>query len=127
MSMPTTAQPLLLAAKFHRPAAPRHPVARPALVARLNVGLAANHPLTLIAAPAGYGKTTLAAQWAAQLDRPAAWLALDEADDDAGELQSDDLCRLSSEQWVRRWGQYVSARGSWFDIAAGPVSISSSG
>ena len=80
--MPTTAQPLLLAAKFHRPAAPRHQVARPALVARLNVGLAANHPLTLIAAPAGYGKTTLAAQWAAQLDMPVTWLALDEADDD---------------------------------------------
>jgi ATP/maltotriose-dependent transcriptional regulator MalT len=36
----------------------------------------------LIAAPAGYGKTTLAAQWTAQLDRPLTWLALDEADDD---------------------------------------------
>jgi hypothetical protein len=50
----------------------------------------------------------------------------DEADDDAGEFQSDDLCRLSSEQLVKRWGQYVSARGSWFDIAAGPAAISSS-
>ena len=56
--------PALLAAKFHRPAAPRHAVPRPALVARLNDGLAAGRPLTLIAAPAGYGKTTLAAEWA---------------------------------------------------------------
>ncbi len=74
--------PPLLAAKFHRPIAPRHLVARPALLARLNAGLAAGHPLTLIAAPAGYGKTTLAVQWAAQLDQPVTWLAQEEADDD---------------------------------------------
>ena len=81
MPAPTPAPPLL-AAKFHRPIASRHQVARPALLARLNAGLAAGHPLTLIAAPAGYGKTTLAAQWAAQLDQPVTWLALEEADDD---------------------------------------------
>lgn len=40
--------------------------------------------------------------------------------------QSDDLYRLSHEQLLKRWGQYVSARGSWFDIAAGPSIISSS-
>ena len=80
--MPTPFAPPLLTVKFHQPAAPRHQVVRPALVARLNDGLAAGRPLTLIAAPAGYGKTTLAAQWTAQLDRPVAWLALDEADDD---------------------------------------------
>ena len=77
-----TIAPPLLTAKFHRPTAPRHLVARPALVARLHDGLAAGRPLTLIAAPAGYGKTTLAAAWAAQLTCPVAWLALDEADDD---------------------------------------------
>ncbi len=75
-------QPTLLTAKFHRPAAPRRAVPRPALTVRLNDGLAAGRPLTLIAAPAGYGKTPLAAAWAGQLDRPVAWLALDEADDD---------------------------------------------
>ena len=78
MSAPT---PTLLAAKFHRPAAPRHAVPRPALMARLNDGLAAGRPLTLVAAPAGSGKTTLAAQWAAA-GRPVAWLALDEAEAD---------------------------------------------
>ena len=81
MSAPPFAPPLLTV-KFHQPAAPRHQVARPALVTRLNEGLAAGHPLTLVAAPAGYGKTTLAAQWTAQLERAVAWLALDEADDD---------------------------------------------
>jgi LuxR family maltose regulon positive regulatory protein len=78
----TASTPALIAAKLHRPAPPHHAVTRPALVARLNAGLAAGGRVTLISAPAGYGKTTLAAEWAAQLDRPVAWLSLDEADDD---------------------------------------------
>lgn len=82
MPTPSTSQPALLATKFHRPTPPRHAVPRPALVDRLNDGLAAARPLTLIAAPAGYGKTTLAAQWVAQVVCPVAWLSLDEADDD---------------------------------------------
>ncbi len=51
---------------------------------------------------------------------------LDAADDgDSG--QSDDLCRLSSEQLNKCWRQYVSARTSWFDVAAGPLEILSAG
>lgn len=53
-------------------------------------------------------------------------VGLDAADDgDTG--QTDDLCRLSSEQLNKRWGQYVSARTSWFDVAAGPLEILSGG
>ena len=37
-------------------------------------------PLTLVSAPAGYGKSVLVAQWAAQLDSPIAWLSLDAGD-----------------------------------------------
>jgi LuxR family transcriptional regulator, maltose regulon positive regulatory protein len=39
--------------------------------------------LVLLVAPAGYGKTTLAAQWAERERRPCAWLAAEESDDDA--------------------------------------------
>ena len=39
--------------------------------------------LTLISAPAGFGKTTLVGEWLAGCGRPAAWLSLDEADNDA--------------------------------------------
>ncbi|MBE0688127.1 MAG: LuxR family transcriptional regulator, partial [Anaerolineaceae bacterium] len=63
-------------------------VTRSRLVRQLNNGL--HHTLTLISAPAGFGKTTLAANWVAELQRilpnmPAtkvAWLSLSEIDND---------------------------------------------
>jgi LuxR family maltose regulon positive regulatory protein len=42
--------------------------------------------LTLIAAPAGYGKTTLIAEWLHTLDLPVAWLSLDSEDNDPGRI-----------------------------------------
>jgi LuxR family transcriptional regulator, maltose regulon positive regulatory protein len=44
---------------------------------------AAGH-VTLISAPAGFGKTTLAARWVRQEGGPVAWLSLDEGDNDLG-------------------------------------------
>ncbi len=38
--------------------------------------------LTLISAPAGFGKTTLVSEWIAGCEGPAAWLSLDERDND---------------------------------------------
>jgi len=38
--------------------------------------------LTLVSAPAGYGKTTLVAEWLRAAGLPVAWLSLDEADND---------------------------------------------
>jgi LuxR family maltose regulon positive regulatory protein len=55
-------------------------VRRPRLIGRLNEGL--HRRLTLISAPAGFGKTTLLGEWIAGCQRPAAWLSLDEADSD---------------------------------------------
>ncbi|MDW8404214.1 LuxR C-terminal-related transcriptional regulator [Chloroflexus sp.] len=72
----------LLITKITLPLPTPTTLARPHLVARLNEGLAHQSRLSLIAAPAGYGKTTLAATWSAQCARPIAWLSLDEADDD---------------------------------------------
>ena len=39
-------------------------------------------PLTLISAPAGYGKSTLASMWLEASDFPSAWISLDEGDND---------------------------------------------
>lgn len=58
-------------------------IPRPHLIEKLNTGLIGK--LTLISAPAGYGKTTLAVAWLQQLAETVpytAWLSLDEDDDD---------------------------------------------
>jgi len=40
------------------------------------------HPLTLVSAPAGFGKTTLISAWVTQTERGVAWLSLDHEDND---------------------------------------------
>src|SRR5512147_2257180 len=57
-------------------------VPRPRLVDLLNEGLYTKRKLTLISAPAGFGKTTLVVDWLKQTNLPVAWLSLDEADND---------------------------------------------
>jgi LuxR family maltose regulon positive regulatory protein len=55
-------------------------VSRPRLLERLNEGLHSN--LTLISAPAGFGKTTLVSEWVEGIERPTAWLSLDAGEND---------------------------------------------
>ena len=60
---------------------------RPDLIARLNAGLEADRALTLVCAPAGFGKSSLLSEWAAVLAprRPpveVAWISLDDSDND---------------------------------------------
>lgn len=57
-------------------------VPRPQLIERLNQGLLLGHKLTLISAPAGFGKTTLVGEWVTAVEQPVAWLSLDEGDND---------------------------------------------
>lgn len=78
----STAIPLL-ETKLFAPRWRAGQVSRPRLTARFNDGL--NRPLTLVAAPAGSGKTTLLAEWLADpaVARTAAWVSLDEADNDS--------------------------------------------
>jgi LuxR family transcriptional regulator, maltose regulon positive regulatory protein len=71
--------PLLLA-KLTPPPIRANPIARPRLTEALAHG--ATGPLTLISAPAGYGKTTLLSAWARQGAAPIAWLSLDRNDND---------------------------------------------
>jgi LuxR family maltose regulon positive regulatory protein len=76
-------KPNLVATKLHQPTPSPRRIGRPHLVARLNQGLAAGRQLTLVSAPAGFGKSSLISEWAVGLDRPVAWLSLDEGDDEA--------------------------------------------
>src|ERR1700730_831235 len=71
----------LLETKFYAPRWGRGRVHRRRLSERLNAG--AQSKLTLVSAPAGFGKTTLLAEWLAALpphEPRAAWLSLDQAD-----------------------------------------------
>jgi len=71
---------VLLATKLHVPRPRPGFVARPRLAERLDDGLAQG--LVLVCAPAGYGKTTLLAEWIQRGEHPVAWLCLDPADND---------------------------------------------
>jgi LuxR family maltose regulon positive regulatory protein len=70
----------LLLTKLTVPRPPAGLIPRPRLSARL--AASAPRPLTLIAAPAGFGKTTLVSEWARQCELPIAWVSLDAADSD---------------------------------------------
>jgi LuxR family maltose regulon positive regulatory protein len=70
----------ILRTKLHPPFLPTDLVPRPHLLARLEKGLSCS--LTLVSAPAGYGKTTLLAAWVASSERRSAWLQLGEEDSD---------------------------------------------
>ena len=79
-----SAPPALLETKFYVPRARRDLVPRPRLAERLDRGSASK--LTLVSAPAGFGKTTLLSEWlaagpgAAADRRRVAWLSLDRGD-----------------------------------------------
>ena len=70
----------ILATKLYMPPPRPRLVLRPRLVEQLNAGL--HRKLTLISAPAGFGKTTLVSEWVAHCEQTVAWLSLDEGDSD---------------------------------------------
>ena len=72
----------LLTTKLYAPRLRADLVPRPRLVARLDDGLRRGQGVTLISAPAGFGKTTIVSEWLAAHDGPAAWFSLDEGDSD---------------------------------------------
>jgi LuxR family transcriptional regulator, maltose regulon positive regulatory protein len=73
-------QDALVATKLYVPLPRPGFIARPRLADRLAEG--SGGALTLVSAPAGFGKTALLAHWARGLRRPVAWLSLDGGDND---------------------------------------------
>lgn len=76
-------QQSLLTTKLHVPLVADTLISRPRLIGRLNEGL--KHRLTLISAPAGFGKTTLLSDWHINASRSGvavAWVSLDKDDND---------------------------------------------
>src|SRR5215469_15964378 len=100
--------------KFFVPAAPHALVNRPRLFSLLDEGR--RRPLTLISAPAGFGKTTLLSAWV-QAQKPGnphvAWVSLDEADNDPVRFWSYVLTALDRVQPARYSGMiaYLQSEG----------------
>jgi len=86
----------LLKTKLHIPVAPVSRVVRPHLLDLLNE--VKRKALTIISAPAGFGKTTLLAEWIAQTSLPLAWLSLDNGDNDPYRFLSYLIASLESIQ-----------------------------
>jgi LuxR family maltose regulon positive regulatory protein len=70
----------LLESKYRVPGRRPNAVARPRLAERVSV--ASRSALTVLSAPAGFGKTTLLTEWLATVPADAAWLSLDHRDND---------------------------------------------
>jgi len=68
----------ILQTKLYIPPPRPDAIPRPHLIERLDAGR--QRKLTLVAAPAGFGKTTLVSEWTTGCSQPVAWLSLDEAD-----------------------------------------------
>jgi LuxR family maltose regulon positive regulatory protein len=74
-----TLVPALIRTKLHRPPLPTDWVPRPQLLSRLDQQR--ERPITLVSAPAGFGKTTLLSAWLERCAWRSAWLSLDDDDD----------------------------------------------
>ncbi len=82
MTMPIDPVPSTLSTKLHIPPLRADALRRSRLIQRLEDGVHEGRTLTLISAPAGFGKTTLITAWLQQSQRQAAWLSLDDGDND---------------------------------------------
>jgi LuxR family maltose regulon positive regulatory protein len=79
MAIEATIDPFL-STKLHRPLVDVNHVHRPNLFERLDQ--CRSRPLTLVSAPAGYGKSVLVSCWLKQCGIPSTWFSLDENDND---------------------------------------------
>lgn len=77
-----TSEPTITATKVTTPDPPHRYLDRERLVHALDASIEERRGFILVSAPAGSGKSTLLSGWLAHRDRPAAWLQVDEGDDD---------------------------------------------
>jgi LuxR family maltose regulon positive regulatory protein len=96
----------LLTTKLYIPPVRAGLVPRPRLIERLDEGLRSGRRLTLISAPAGFGKTTLVSEWVhgrgcrSEVTSPlrVAWLSLDEGDSDLARFLAYFIAALQSTE-----------------------------
>ncbi len=84
----------ILTTKLNVPQPRPNLVSRPRLIQRLEEGLI--YKVTLLSAPAGFGKTTLLSDWVHQSENAFAWLSLDEGDNDLSRFWSYAIAAIQS-------------------------------
>ncbi len=72
----------LLSTKFHIPRTRANGVSRPRLTKKLLAAVKRPSSFVLLSGPAGFGKTTLLGEFVTELQRPVAWMSVDEGDND---------------------------------------------
>ena len=97
----------LLTTKLFVPTPRPSLIYRPHLVQRLDDALQQGQPLTLVSAPAGYGKTTLASAWLQSSGHACAWVSLDEGDNDPATFLS--YCIAALQRLDPQIGQSIQA------------------
>ena len=97
---------MLLKTKFYPPPDHASLIARPGLAEILESGL--RKKLSLIAAPAGFGKTTVVSSWLRGRNQSFAWLSLDERDNDV----------------IRIWTYCLAALRSSYDLLQESLDVS---
>ncbi|GAB4538768.1 MAG: LuxR C-terminal-related transcriptional regulator [Anaerolineae bacterium] len=95
----------ILTTKLYIPPARENVIARPHLSDKLLSGVSRPGSFTLVSGPAGFGKTTLLSGFISRLQQPAAWVSLDEGDNDP----------------VRFWTYLVTACQSILDEVGAPA------
>lgn len=97
-----TVLPPLLAARLHPPRLPSGLIERPQLFTRLDAWQ--SYKLTLLCAPAGFGKTTLVNSWLTQRNMlsEVAWISLDTSDNDPVHFWRSVLiaCKADPDQYI---------------------------
>ena len=103
------ADPLLSTKMIIPPALPGR-IIRPRLMHLLDRGSRPGNKLTIVSAPAGYGKTSLLSDWARSQPNPLVWLTLDQSDNDPARFLAylwggfDHALPNGGEQPPSRWG-----------------------
>jgi LuxR family maltose regulon positive regulatory protein len=109
---------VVLETKLARPPVRPEHLPRPALISAL--GAATARKLTLVAAPPGFGKSTLLAEWtAAETSAEVAWLSLDEADNDAARFFTYVAAALLRVEPKLGSGAIAALRSPGADLLAG--------
>jgi LuxR family maltose regulon positive regulatory protein len=109
----------LLRTKLFIPTPGKTRVVRANLIEKLNAGL--DKALILISAPAGFGKTTLLAEWAAQAALPVAWLSLDAGDNDPNRFLNYIIAALQTARFDRAENLGAAAQSILQSIQPFPI------